>query len=62
MSLEALMAHLQPSDSDLTAMQTAGEESLQKAISQIGVVNLASKTNEVCSHFSCSLGISRIVA
>ena len=45
-SLEALMGHLEPSDDDLKVMQAAGDESLKKAIAQIGIVNLT-KASEV---------------
>ncbi len=61
MSLEALLGHLEPSDTDLRTLQTAADESLQKAITQIGIVNLATKVNEVMpAHYSASAQARRL--
>ena len=52
------MGHLEPSDDDLKALQLNAEESLQKAIGQIGIVNLATKSNaEVQAAFHANIPI-----
>ena len=41
------MGHLEPSDNDLKALAKAAEDTVQKGIKKIGMVNLAAKSTEV---------------
>lgn len=41
------MGHLEPSNDDLKALQESGDRSFQRAVGQIGIVNLSTKGNEV---------------
>lgn len=43
MSLEELMGHMEPSDTDLRALQAASAQQLQEAVQKIGVVVLSAK-------------------
>lgn len=41
------MGHLEPSETDLKALQTAADDQLQKAVADIGSVSLVNKSAEV---------------
>ena len=43
MSLENLMGHLEPSDEDLRALQTAADQQLTEETNKIGVISLSAK-------------------
>lgn len=42
MSLEALLAHLSPSDDDLRAAHAEGVKRMKEAVSRIGIISLTS--------------------